>query len=71
MAMVVMVIVRPVFWIRVLINAYVTITKADRFGQVAAFCQQRDLGTCAGLPATGSQLARRRACSPLLVLSLG
>jgi hypothetical protein len=29
MAMVVMVIVRPVFWTRVLINVYVTITKAQ------------------------------------------
>ncbi len=47
MAMVVMVIVRSVFWIRVLINAYVTITKARRLGQVGALRRRHDLGTFA------------------------
>jgi hypothetical protein len=46
MAMVVMVIVRPVFWIRGLINAYVTITKAKLGGQVEALRRRHDLGTC-------------------------
>jgi len=45
MAMVVMVIVRPVFWIRVLINAYDTITNAKPPGQVKALDASHDLGT--------------------------